>query len=249
MTIPLQPGIVYGPVSSRRLGCSLGVNLLPGNRKACNFNCAYCQYGWTPVGAIATQRTWPAPVAVALAVEGALRRNRAIDCITLAGNGEPTLHPGFGETVERLRLVRDRLAPGVRIAVLSNSSTLGRAAVVSALRRVDDRYMKLDAGDDGTLRRLNGARLRVDAIVEGLQRLDRIVVQAMFVQSRGRLDNTTPEAVNAWLHAIRRVGPSAVHLYTLDRTPASRRIEPVARPVLDAIASLVSGAGIPARVF
>jgi wyosine [tRNA(Phe)-imidazoG37] synthetase (radical SAM superfamily) len=233
MTIPLQTGIVYGPVSSRRLGRSLGVNLLPENRKTCTFNCPYCQYGWTTHEGAGDRLAWPDPVVVARGVETALRGDPAIDCVTLAGNG----------------LVRNRLAPGVRIAVLSNSSTLDQPRVVAALHRVDDRYMKLDAGDDETLRRVNGVRLRMDTIIQGLQRLDRIVLQSMFVRSSGRLDNTTTAAIQSWLDAVVRIRPSAVHIYTLHRGPASRRLRAVPRSDLDSIAGAATRVGIPAFVY
>jgi wyosine [tRNA(Phe)-imidazoG37] synthetase (radical SAM superfamily) len=249
VTIPLQTGIVYGPVSSRRLGRSLGVNLLPENRKTCTFNCPYCQYGWTTHQGAGDRLAWPDPVVVARGVETALRADPAIGCITLAGNGEPTLHPDFGEIVERLRLVRHRLAPGVRIAVLSNSSTLDQPRVLAALHRVDDRYMKLDAGDDETLRRVNGVRLRVDTIIQGLQRLDGIVLQSMFVRSSGKLDNTTTAAIRSWLDAVVRIRPLAVHIYSLHRGPASRRLRAVPRSDLDAIAGAATRVGIPAFVY
>lgn len=249
MPIPLQEGLVYGPLPSRRLGRSLGVNLLPGNRKVCSFNCPYCQYGWSPDPATLRRLDWPSPSAVADAVADALAGDAGIQHITLAGNGEPTLHPGFAEVIEHLRVVRGRLAPGARIAVLSNSSTLGDRAVVSGLRRADDRYMKLDGGDDITLRRLNGVRLDARSIIEGLRRLDEVVIQSMFVKSDARIDNTTPAALDAWFEAILRIRPSAVHVYSLDRSPASRRLVAVPRQELEQIAARVTHAGIPARMF
>jgi wyosine [tRNA(Phe)-imidazoG37] synthetase (radical SAM superfamily) len=249
VSIPLQTGLVYGPLASRRLGRSLGVNLLPENRKICNFNCPYCQYGWTPAGTLAGPLDWPAPIAVARAVEAALGGDPAIDSITLAGNGEPTLHPGFGEVVERLRAVRDRLAPAARIAVLSNSSTVGRPGVIAALRRLDGRYMKLDAGDEATMRRVNGTRLDAEGIVSGLSRLDDVVLQAMFVRGPSGVDNTTPAALQPWLDAVIRIRPSAVHVYSLDRPAASIRLERVPRATLEQITERVGRAGIKAEVF
>lgn len=246
MPIPLQTGIVYGPMRSRRLGRSLGVNLLPENRKTCNFNCPYCQYGWTRRGPASA---WPSPRGVAEQVENALARGCRLDVITLAGNGEPTLHPAFGEVVERLRLVRDRLAPGVRLAVLSNASTLGSPAVVAALRRLDQRCMKLDAGDDGTVARMNGVRIPVETIVEGLQRLDDVVLQSMFVRGGPLVDNTSPHALDAWTRAVLRIRPSAVHVYSLDRPAASRRLLPVPRADLERIAARLADDGIQATVY
>ena len=146
--LPLQEGVVYGPVHSRRLGWSLGVNVLPRGAKVCSFNCSYCQYGWTksngrhPAGG---DDLWPAPASVAKAVGAALTRLAAqrvrLSHLTLAGNGEPTLHPQFAAIVSALEAVRDELAPGLPLAILSNGSTLGDPVVVEALERLDRRFM------------------------------------------------------------------------------------------------------------
>jgi wyosine [tRNA(Phe)-imidazoG37] synthetase (radical SAM superfamily) len=253
MSIPLQTGLVYGPVKSRRLGVSLGVNLLPDRKKVCTFNCCYCQYGWTPsdpLGTSVLDENWATPDAVADAVDQALARTSGIDRITLAGNGEPTLHPDFGDIVERLRLVRNRRARYARLAILSNASTLADTAVAAALLRLDERYMKLDAGDDGMLRKMNGSGIGVEAIVEGLRRVPDVTLQAMFTRDpSGKIDNTTDEAIGSWLTAVERVRPAAVHIYTIDREPAWCALEPVPRRELQAIAGKVARAGIRAVVF
>src|SRR5262245_48351350 len=152
MPLPLLEGIVYGPVRSRRLGRSLGVNVLPRRMKVCNMDCAYCQYGWTRSRSAAPGRArWPAPKRVAAAVSARLHAaessDELIDRLTVAGHGEPTLHPRFEEIAERLCGLRDRLAPTIRLAILSNSTTAALAAVRRGLALFDDRYMKLDAGD------------------------------------------------------------------------------------------------------
>jgi wyosine [tRNA(Phe)-imidazoG37] synthetase (radical SAM superfamily) len=252
VTIPLQSGLVYGPIKSRRLGTSLGVNVLPGSTKICNFNCVYCQYGWTRhADLVALQRDdWPAPPAIASAVEAALNDAGPVDCITLAGNGEPTLHPAFDEIVERLRDVRSRCAPDARLGVLSNSSTAHRPAVAAALARLDDRYMKLDAGDDTVLRKLNGAQVPVSRMVDALHEMRGIVIQSLFARDEtGKLDNSTNAAVAPWLAAVRYITPREVHIYTLDRPPAWTSLQPVPRTALDTIAAKVRAAGIEAWVF
>jgi sulfatase maturation enzyme AslB (radical SAM superfamily) len=154
MLMPLHEGIVYGPVRSRRLGRSLGINLTPAHLKLCSFNCSYCQYGWSEHSRRAAEPAfehWPSAATVAKAVAAAVRALLAqgdrIDRLTLAGHGEPTMHPKFKEVVAALRKLRDELVPGVPIAVLSNASTLDRADVREALAEIDERYMKLDAGD------------------------------------------------------------------------------------------------------
>lgn len=249
--VSLQSGYVYGPVRSRRLGISLGVNVLPDEGKRCNFNCAYCQYGWTPAPHRARARHgWPEPSAIAAAVDAALARNPRVDRITLAGNGEPTLHPGFGEIVERLRDVRAERAPQARLAILSNGSTVNEPLIAAALVRLDECYMKLDAGDRRTLRAINGVDVNLDATIGNLGALGGVMLQAMFVRDpQGRVDNSSPGAIDAWLLAVRRIRPLGVHLYSVDRAPALERLEPVAPALLERIARRVEEMGIPARVF
>lgn len=252
MTIPLKTGLVYGPVTSRRLGSSLGVNILPGGAKICNFNCVYCQYGWTrhvDLAAIPPQG-WPAPAQIVEAVESTLAGGAAVDCITLAGNGEPTLHPRFADVVECLRDLRARRAPAARLAILSNSSTAHVPAIAAALQRLDDRYMKLDAGDEATLRTLNGATPKLAQIVDALHRMRDLVLQSLFTRDdSGTIDNSTDAAVASWLAAVRYIRPREVHVYTIDRPPAWRSLQPVPRAALQLIADRVRAAGIVATVF
>jgi wyosine [tRNA(Phe)-imidazoG37] synthetase (radical SAM superfamily) len=253
----LHEGIVYGPIRSRRLGRSLGINLTPPNEKLCTFNCTYCQYGWTqPVRTSGSDRaqTWPSPAAVARSVRAAIKglasRGDGVDRLTLAGHGEPTMHPQFADVVEELRTLRDDLVPGVPIAVLSNASTLDRADVRDALLRVDERYMKLDAGDATTLRTVNGSTTPLDPLVQHLAELPGIVIQAMFVKDRaGRIDNTTDMAVINWVVALQRIKPGAVHVYTVDRAPAWPYLQAVPTARLHEIAQRVRLAGIECVVF
>src|SRR6266508_3536472 len=162
----LQTGLVYGPVRSRRLGRSLGVNLSPPGRKTCNFNCAYCQYGWTD---FPVRGTFPSPAEVIDAVDCALARDPDIDTITVAGNGEPTLHPAFAPIAEGLFHVRARRAPHAKLALLSNGSTLNRLDVVYSLARFDTRCMKLDAGDATTFRRVNAPPMPLGRLIADLR--------------------------------------------------------------------------------
>lgn len=253
MTIPLQQAIVYGPVKSRRLGASLGINILPDARKVCNFNCPYCQYGWTPAdsnGAIVTEESWPSPETIADAADAALAQDGSVDRLTLAGNGEPTLHPDFPAVVELLRRVRDRRARHARLAILSNASTIGDPDIAVALLRIDERYMKLDAGDQVTLRALNGSQVPIERIVEGLAALKGVTLQSMFTRDAHRkIDNTTERALESWLGAVQRIRPIAVHVYTIDRSPAWRPLQAVPRTELDAIAERVRALAISALVF
>jgi wyosine [tRNA(Phe)-imidazoG37] synthetase (radical SAM superfamily) len=249
----LHDGIIYGPVHSRRFGVSLGINLLPPLRKVCSFNCVYCQYSWSEPLRAFDALEWPSPEAVAEAARGALRQmheaGRPPDRLTIAGHGEPTLHPAFGDVVAALRTVRDATAPGVRLSILSNSTTAHLPDVRAALGQLDERNMKLDAGRQRELRQVNASSLPVAQIVAGLAALPDLAIQAMFVRDAGgRIDNTTPEAVDAWLAAVAHIRPRAVQIYTIARTPALPSLEPVGVSVLEAIAARVSGMGIETMV-
>jgi wyosine [tRNA(Phe)-imidazoG37] synthetase (radical SAM superfamily) len=243
----LQNGVVYGPVASRRFGRSLGVNLAPAGRKTCNYNCAYCQYGWT---AFPSSAAFPRPADVITAVDEALARDPDVETITVAGNGEPTLHPGFAPIAEGLFHVRAQRAPKARLALLSNASTLGRLDVVYSLSRFDERCMKFDAGDATTFRLMNAAMIPLGRVIADLRAVGQLTLQSMFVRDREQtIDNTTPRAVDAWLEAVDRIRPERVDVYTLARTPARASLVAAPRDVLDAIAARVTTIGIPARVF
>jgi wyosine [tRNA(Phe)-imidazoG37] synthetase (radical SAM superfamily) len=256
MPLPLNERIIYGPVRSRRLGRSLGINLLPPKAKVCNMNCAYCQYGWTR-GAVRYRGEgsgWPAPAAVEGAVLHRLLRaadmNEIIDRLTIAGHGEPTLHPDFEEIVTRVRAIRDQIAPDLPMAILSNSTTAGRDDVRRGLELFDERYMKLDAGDPITFARINGAGSSIGRIVDALAALPSIIVQAMFVTNDGgEVDNTGEGAVGEWLDALGRVRAAGVHIYTIDRAPALDALKKVPRRRLREIAERVRSMQIPATVY
>jgi wyosine [tRNA(Phe)-imidazoG37] synthetase (radical SAM superfamily) len=256
MALPLQQHVVYGPVRSRRLGRSLGINVLPTGAKVCNMNCAYCQYGWTrgQRDSATRMKLWPSPAQVAAAVAARLRRaardGESLDRLTVAGHGEPTLHPEFEEIARRLVEVRDFLAPDLRLAVLSNSTTAAWPSVRRALAMFDDRYMKLDAGDSITYAHVNGLGTSLGTIVDALSDLPRVVVQAMFVRDgKARVDNTTDGAVNAWLSAIEAIQPSRVQVYTIDRPPALQDLRAVPMRRLREIAARVRTQDIPVDVF
>ena len=256
MPLPLLEHIVHGPVQSRRLGRSLGVNLLPAGMKVCNMDCAYCQYGWTHAPTPRTSRAtrWPMPSeverALASRLAAAAGRNELIDRITVAGHGEPTLHPLFDEIAERLSGVRDAVAPGVRLAVMSNSTTAAGADVRRGLGLFDERYMKLDAGDPITFGRINGPGSSIGDVIDALCDLPHIVVQSMFVaDAAGRVDNSSDGAVREWLAAIERIRPEAVHIYTVDRSPALGTVVPATGHRLKEIAGQVHAAGFRAEIF
>jgi wyosine [tRNA(Phe)-imidazoG37] synthetase (radical SAM superfamily) len=256
MPLPPLEHIVYGPVRSRRLGRSLGINLLPAGVKVCNMNCAYCQYGWTRGDRRSTVRStgWPAPSRIQAVVGRRLNlaaeRNELIDRLTVAGHGEPTLHPAFEDVAERLCWIRDQMAPRIRLAILSNSTTAAWPDVRRGLNLFDERYMKLDAGDPITYARINGPGTSVGAIVDALSGLPRIIVQAMFVTDiAGQADNTTKGAIGEWLGALEQISPFKVHIYTIDRPPALSSLRPVTSQRLREIAEQVHAAGFSAECF
>jgi wyosine [tRNA(Phe)-imidazoG37] synthetase (radical SAM superfamily) len=253
----VQPGIIYGPVRSRRLGVSLGINLLPSDHKLCSFNCLYCQYAWKRNVNFAPGerlKSLPPVDAVAAALEKTLvefsRDARTIDAISICGNGEPTLYPALAKVIVTVKNLRDRYQPHARVAILSNSSTVGDPAVRAALELLDLKIMKFDAGSEEMFRRLNhpAAPVYMGEIVAGLKALEGILIQALFVQ--GRVTNGDPDSIALWIEKIREIRPLGVQLYTLDREPADKKIEKVSRLTLDWIAHQVRWhAGVPAEVF
>ena len=252
-TIALQDSTVYGPIRSRRLGNSLGINLLPLSHKVCSSNCVYCQYGWTQPGGASTERLKRAPALLAEITESFERHaaeGTAVDCITLAGNGEPTLHPDLLEIVVGIKRLRDRYFPSATLGILSDATQITRPAVRDALERCDARYMKFDAADEVTWRRINQPLVSVtfDAMVEALKTLSDIVLQCMFIQ--GSYDNTGEEHLRAWIEAVGKIKPSSVQVYTVDRGTAAPGILEVPRHTLQTIADRMTAAtGIPAEVF
>ena len=226
--------IINGPVRSRRLGVSLGVNLIPLRSKLCTFDCPYCECGFNT--AKAPDARWPSPDEVGHSLRRALERlPTAPDWITLAGNGEPTMHPRFAAVVERVREARDALAPGARTAILSNGLAAGRPSIRDALRRLDARMMKLDPGDP---RRVNGATYDQERLADNYRALKPYTIQAMVVQGRD-WDASDAEALASWLALLARADPDRVQLYSLDRPPADPTVQTVPRERLDRMAAAI----------
>lgn len=252
MLLELQKGVVYGPVRSRRLGFSLGLNILPATTKVCTFNCLYCQYGWTDFRALDNPAALGLPSAdqVVKALEAALRRLPAPPAfITFSGNGEPTVHPDFARIARDVVAVRDKLAPSVRTAILSNSTTVASEEVREALSLLDVRIMKLDTGTAGMLERYNqpAPGTDLDIIVQGLRALPNLTIQALF--SDGARGNSSPSDVEAWVRVVKYLAPAAVQIYTLDRGYPSGDICALERSRLDGIADDLGEAGVASEVF
>ena len=251
--LQLQSGIIYGPVNSRRLGSSLGINLLPIRYKACPFNCAYCQYGFTgPNGYTADSDGHDMPTVneVIGALEEALDEYPSVSYITFSGNGEPTLHPEFGAIVDKIMGVRNHLAPQARLAILSNSALVDREEVRVSLSRLDARFMKLDAGDEETFRRFNRAHqnIKYDDILSGLKKLKNITIQALF--AGGECGNFSDRSIASWIEKIIEIRPNECHIYSIERPAANNRLtlidESGLREIKERAESL---SGIPVKIF
>lgn len=250
--IPLQDSVVYGPIRSRRLGSSLGLNILPTGHKACSSNCVYCQYGWT-ASAKAPEPLKRAPALldeIRAAFESHVRDGTPVDCITFAGNGEPTIHPDLQDLVRGVNALRDQHFPSARVGILSDATQITKPAVREALALLDDRYMKFDAADEATWKRINQpfGSMSFSQMLQALQTLPGIVLQSMFIQ--GSYDNTGAQHIDAWVSAVRSIKPLSVQVYTVDRGTAAEGIQEVPRAALQAIADrLTLATGIPTEVY
>lgn len=251
--------IIFGPVHSRRLGLSLGVNLLPVHAKICNFDCIYCECGLNGQRrGEAGDRCFNSREDVRRHLEAVLRKMAAEgtppDVITFAGNGEPTLHPEFEAVIEDTLKLRDGLCPSAKVSVLSNATRIGREDVRRALLRVDNNILKLDSAFDDTVRAVNApcGDYSVAETVELLARFEgRFILQTMFLrgESNGvKIDNTTEREVSAWLEIVEKLRPQKVMAYSLDRPTPCLTLQKVPREDLEPIARRVEALGIECSV-
>jgi wyosine [tRNA(Phe)-imidazoG37] synthetase (radical SAM superfamily) len=250
--------IIFGPVKSRRLGVSLGINLLPATKKLCNFNCIYCECGWT-TDANLEKSHLPERNEIYRALEKKLsemkEKNRPPDVITFAGNGEPTLHPEFPGIVDDCIELRNKYFPKARIAVLSNSTTITIPSIKEALLKVDQNILKLDSGFDLTVRVHNQPRVNVKVaeLIRNLKEFNgQLIIQTLFLRGsyNGKIiDNTTPEEIDAWLKAIEMIKPYEVMIYTISRdTPEGGQLSKVPHAELKRIAGMVNRLGTKTSV-
>lgn len=249
--IPLQPAIIYGPINSRRLGKSLGINLLPARRKVCSFDCIYCQYGGTRELLLSPMRsTLPTPSEVFSAVEAALKKPRTIDYLTFSGNGEPTIHPDFPEIVRGVQEIKSKLRPESKLAILSNSSRVDDPEIAAALRLMDAPMMKLDAGDEATFQSINrpAGGLTLEIIIAGLGRLPTLMIQSALID--GEVSNVRGSAYEAWVAVLTELRPQKVHLYSAERPTAESGIKCVRPERLEQIAKeLRDEVGLDVQAF
>lgn len=254
MATELHPSPIYGPVHSRRIGVSLGINLAPDDGKTCSFDCIYCECGFNAERLPHHPRPTRQQVKEALERKLQAMRQDGVgpDVLTFAGSGEPTSHPQFAEIIADTIVLRDHYFPDAKVSVLSNSTFAHRPEVHTALMRVDNNILKLDTVSDEYIRRVDrpcSARYRVDDVVRALASFHgHVIVQTMFMTGtfEGRdVDNTTPVYVEPWLKALRVIQPQEVMIYTIARDTPAPRLQKASRRTLNAIRDRVACLGIP----
>ncbi len=249
--------IVYGPIHSRRMGSSLGVNLLPYDGKLCSFDCIYCECGFNKD--FRTNTRLPDAENFRAAMEDkltTLQKEKAhLDVITFAGNGEPTANPHFPQIIDYTIELRDKYFPKTKISVLTNGMNVGKPGVFDAMRKVDNPILKLDSAFDETVRlmdRPNSSEYSVAKQVELYKRFGNdFILQTMFLKGEFEekyINNSTEEEVSAWLELVKELKPREVMIYTIDRETPAKRLEKVSIERLREIAAEVEKLGIKTNV-
>ena len=253
MSTIIYPSPIFGPVHSRRLGISLGINLLPADGKVCSFDCIYCECGFNEDH----RPTLPLPTReeVAAKLEEKLQQmttdGQLPDVLTFAGNGEPTCHPHFAEIIDDTIRLRNQYCPMAKVSVLSNSTMIHRQAVHDALMRVDNNILKLDTIDSIYINKVDhpNGTYDVEKIIERMKAFNgHIIIQTMFMRGECRgesVDNTGDEYVTPWLEAVKEIKPQQVMIYTIDRETPTPGLLKATHEQLDAIRDRVIAAGIP----
>ena len=256
MSTFLNASPIFGPVRSRRLGLSLGVNMMPASGKICTFDCIYCENG------LNAERPCHEPYNTATVVLDALEaklcemaaEGELPDVITFAGNGEPTMHPQFEEIIDDVLKIRDNYAPSAKVSVLTNGTMLKKESVRRALSKVDNNIVKLDSAFDETVRLIDNplGEYSVAETVRYMKMFEgRLIIQTMFLRGsyEGRpVDNTTEREVSAWLELVKEIGPRQVMIYTIDRDTPDPDLEKVYLDELGDIARRVRALGIECSV-
>ena len=225
----MREELVFGPIHSRRLGSSLGINLLPTKGKLCNFDCSYCECGWNKDGK--GDRRLPSADELRVALEAKLKECAAsgilIDSITFSGDGEPTLNPDFAKSIDITLELRNGYFPNAKVSVLSNATRIFRADVFEALTKVDNPILKIDAPTDALAARINQPQgeYHVEDIVQNLMKFEgNFVLQTMFLKSPD-FDSSSPEVLDGWMNIVRRLRPREIMVYTLDRVAPAANLE------------------------
>ena len=255
MTV-IYPSPIFGPVHSRRLGVSLGINLLPADGKVCSFDCIYCECGFNADHR--AKKSLPTREEVRSALEAKLQEMQqngpAPDVLTFAGNGEPTLHPRFPEIIADTLELRDRYFPFAKVSVLSNATMIARPEVRMALAKVDNNILKLDTIDADYIRLTDRpvGKYSVEEIIGNMKAFDgNCIIQTMFMKGtyEGKdVNNTTDDFVLPWLEQVKEIAPRQVMIYTIDRETPAHGLQKATHEELNRIGELVRGTGIPCSV-
>jgi wyosine [tRNA(Phe)-imidazoG37] synthetase (radical SAM superfamily) len=248
--------LIFGPINSRRLGLSLGVNLLPTDAKICSFDCVYCECGFNT-----TMQESPIPSrkdvynALETKLQEMLAANETPDVITFAGNGEPTLHAEFEAIIDDTIELRNKYCPTAKVSVLSNSTRVHKPHIFSALNKVDNNILKFDTAVDRTLQlmdRPTGKHINVAWFIEHLKKFEgHLIIQTMFLRGEykgEKFDNTTDIEVDAWLKALEEIRPQQVMIYTIDRETPVQQLEKISQEELNIIADKVRKVGLEVSV-
>lgn len=257
MQTVLFTSTIFGPIHSRRLGTSLGVNLMPADGKVCSFDCLYCEAGFNAQGP--GTKGIPPRSEVAQLLEDKLaemrNENLQLDVITFSGNGEPTLHPDFNGVVDDVLLLRDKYYPEAKVSVLSNATRLQSTEVVEALRKVDNNILKLDSALDETVKIIDrpvSPEYRVVDVIDGMKQFDgQCIVQTMMLRGEHNgvtIDNTTDCEIEALINACKEIAPREVMLYSIDRKTPAENLVKVQRDELEKIAQRFINAGLKVQV-
>ncbi len=249
MATIIYPSPIFGPVNSRRLGVSLGINLMPNDGKVCSFDCLYCECGFN--ADFRPKHKRPTRQEVKKALTEVLKKrhenHEPLDDITFAGNGEPTGHPDFKAIVEDTVEVRNQYFPEAKLSVLSNATYIYKPEVREALMLVDNNILKLDTVDMDYIKKLDRPQqphYDVKDVIEDLKKFDgHVIIQTMFLCGDG-MDNTSEQYVAPWLEAVKDIKPQQVMVYTIDRETPDKLLEKASHETLDAIKARVEALGI-----
>jgi wyosine [tRNA(Phe)-imidazoG37] synthetase (radical SAM superfamily) len=249
MSTIIYPSPIFGPVQSRRLGISLGINLLPADGKVCSFDCIYCECGFNEDHR--PKKPMPTREEVANALERKLQQmqedGQMPDVLTFAGNGEPTCHPHFAEIIDDTIRLRNQYCPKAKVSVLSNSTMIHHPAVHDALMRVDNNILKLDTVDPDFIQMVDRpvGTYDVERIIERMKAFNgHLIIQTIFLKGDG-IDNTSEYYVKPWLQVVKDIAPEQVMIYTIDRETPDESLRKATHEKLDAIRDRVIAAGIP----
>ena len=250
MSTIIYPSPIFGPVHSRRLGISLGINLMPADGKICTFNCIYCECGLNEDHRPTLPR--PKRELVAQKLEEKLKEMAAEgqlpDVLTFAGNGEPTCHPHFAEIIDDTIRLRNLYCPKAKVSVLSNATMIQHQKVHDALMRVDNNILKLDTIDPLYINKVDQPIVPYDVekVIEHLKAFQgHVIIQTMFMRRQESVDNTSEEFVGPWLEAVKEIKPQQVMIYTIDRETPTQGLLKATHEQLDQIRDRVIAAGIP----